>query len=75
MPVARNIRELLPHIFTFSPPGRSSYFLWHFLLPACADSRPLAGMFALCCPDFPLLQNCSSDNRLIACKNTLIFAA
>jgi hypothetical protein len=37
LPVSRitvEYRELLPHIFTFSPIAQGSYFLWHFLSPA-----------------------------------------
>ena len=47
-------RELLPHIFTFAPFARGSYFLWHCLVPTFTSGvPPLAGCVALCCPDFP----------------------
>ncbi len=29
--VAISDRELLPHVFTFTPQKRGSYFLWHYL--------------------------------------------
>gem|GEM_PF-3839039 len=43
-PITWRRRELLPHVFTFSPPKRGSYFLWHcllLLLTEAAGSSPV----------------------------------
>ena len=50
-------RELLPHVFTFFTVACDSYFLWHYLFPACAGSRLLTG--GLLCTVRTFLTDCS----------------
>ena len=59
LPVTRQRRELLPHVFTLTTPKRGSNFLWHFLLTN--KRHPAVNRcIALCCPDFPL--QCSDSS-------------
>ena len=56
--------ELLPHIFTLTlRQAPSGYFLWHLLFPR-KGNLPVRKYGALCCPDFPLLANASSDRTV-----------
>jgi hypothetical protein len=62
--------ELLPHIFTFTSPGRGSYFLWHYLFPPCGETRLLTG--ALLCAVRTFLPNVYSWSDSLACSRTKI---
>ena len=42
--IAMHNCELLPHIFTFVPHMRDSYFLWHYLAPVLTGGPDVIGM-------------------------------
>jgi len=58
IPVTRKSRELLPHVFTFSPNTRGSLFSVALSVPGPFQDQalPVRKQDALYCPDFPLSQ-------------------
>src|SRR6185312_15756855 len=53
IPVARESRELLPHVFTLAPINRGGLFSVALAVAGCRR-LPVRKQDALCCPDFPL---------------------
>ena len=53
IPVARESRELLPHVFTLTPTGRGGIFSVALAVAGCRR-LPVRKQDTLCCPDFPL---------------------
>ena len=53
IPVARESRELLPHVFTLTPITQGGIFSVALAVAGCRR-LPVRKQDALCCPDFPL---------------------
>ena len=70
IPVARESRELLPHVFTLTPTNRGGIFSVALAVAGCRR-LPVRKQDALCCPDFPLSDEAESDRTFCSCKGSL----